>query len=214
MTISKEEFLKKFKHQKTFVMIKPDGVQRGLLGEILQHFEKKVLKIVALKMLQPTEAQVRAHYPMEDEKWVSRLGEKSLWGFKNLDIDPVDFLWTNDTFKIWKKVTESLVNYMLSWPVVIMIIEWLQAVEIVRKIVWNTLPNKADVWTIRADYSIDTPLISLVEARAIHNLIHASEIEEEAKQEIELRFGNEKVLSYIRSDEKVAYAPDLPVSSN
>jgi len=206
--MSKEDFLKKFKNQQTFVMIKPDGVQRGLVGEIIQHFEKKVLKIVALKMIQATEELIRSHYPMSDESWLRRLGKKSLSGFEGLDFDPVDFLWTDDELVIWKKVAESLVDYMLSWPIVIMVIEWLQAVEMVRKIVWHTLPNKADMWTIRADYSIDTPLIANVEARSIHNLIHASELPEEADQEIKLWFGDFFAIKYSRSDEKVAYFPD------
>ena len=89
-----------------------------------------------------------------------------------------------------------------------MVIEGLQAVEMVRKIVGHTLPNKADMGTIRADYSIDTPLIANVEARSIHNLIHASEIPSEAADEINLWFGDANIISYARSDEKVAYAPD------
>jgi len=208
MTITKDEFFEKFKKQKTFVMIKPDGVQRWLVWNILQHFEKKVLKIVAMKMVQATEAQVRAHYPMEDEARLTRLWGKSLSGFDGLDIDPIDFLGTDDPLVIGKKVAESLIDYMLSGPVVIMVIEWLQAVDMVRKIVGHTLPNKADMWTIRADYSIDTPLVANVEARSIHNMIHASEIPEEAEQEIKIRFGNEKFLKYTRTDEKVAYSPD------
>lgn len=190
------------------MMIKPDGVQRGLVGEILQHFEKKVMKIVAMKMIQATEEQVRAHYPMQDMAWVERLGGKSLSGFDGLDIDPKEFLGTDDPVEIGKNVAESLVKYMTSGPVVIMIIEGLQAREMVRKIVGHTLPNKADVGSIRADYSIDTPLIANVEGRSIHNLIHASETEEEAINEINLWFGADKnICEYMRTDEKVAYFP-------
>ncbi len=206
--MNKKDFMEKFKKQKTFVMLKPDAVQRWLVWEILNHFEKKVMKIVAMKMIQPTEEQVRNHYPMNDENWIKRLWKKSLSWFEWLNVDPVEMLWTDDEYQIWKKVAESLVDYFLSWPVVLLVIEWLQAVEIVRKIVWHTLPNKADVWTIRADYSIDTPLIANVEARSIHNLIHASETPEEAEQEIKLRFGWNEMVNYTRAEEKVAYSPD------
>ncbi len=207
--MNKQEFMEKFKKQRTFVMIKPDGVQRGLIWVILQHFEKKVLKIVAMKMIRATEEQVRSHYPMNDPAWIERLGEKSLSGFAWLDVDPVEFLWTTDKTEIGKSVAESLVKFMTSGPAVIMIIEWIQARDMVRKIVGNTLPNKADMWTIRADYSVDTPLIANVEVRSIHNLIHASETEEEAENEIALRFGNNtETHDYIRTDEKVAYTPD------
>jgi len=206
--MTKKEFLMKFKQQKTFVMIKPDGVQRGLIGEILQHFEKKVMKVVAMKMIQATEEQARAHYPMEDSAWIARLWWKSLSWFDWLGINPVDFLGTDDPYQIWQKVAESLVDYFMSWPSVLLVLEWIQAVDIVRKIVGNTLPSKADMGTIRADYSIDTPLVANVEARAIHNMIHASETEEEAQQEIKLWFGDAKLLEYERAEEKVAYAPD------
>jgi len=190
-------------------MIKPDGVQRWLIGEILQHFEKKVLKIVAMKMISATEAQVRVHYPMLDPVWVERLGNKSLSGFDGLWVDPKEFLGTKDPTQIGKKIAESLVKYMTSGPSIIMIIEGILAREMVRKIVGNTLPNKADMWTIRADYSVDTPLIANVEARSIHNLIHASETAEEAENEINLWFGGEvNTHEYARTDEKVAYTPD------
>ena len=90
-----------------------------------------------------------------------------------------------------------------------MIIEGIQARNMVRKIVGNTLPSKADMGTIRADYSIDTPLIANVEARSIHNLIHASETEEEAENEINLWFGEDKnIHEYMMTAEKVAYTPD------
>ncbi len=208
MVLTKEEFLKKFKNQRTFVLLKPDAVQRGLIGEVLSHFEKKVLKITAMKMIQATEEQVRAHYPMNDDVWLTRLGWKSLSGFDGLNLDPKDVLGTDDKLIIGKRVAESLVEYFLSGPSVLMIIEGIQAVDSVRKIVWHTLPNRADAGTIRADYSIDTPLVANVEARSIHNLIHASETEEEAEHEMKLWFGDVAPLSYQRTDEKVAYSPD------
>lgn len=157
-------------------------------------------------MMHATEAQVRAHYPMQDDAWVTRLGEKSLSSFEGLDLNPEEVLGTLDKKTIGRSVAESLVGYLTSGPSVAMIIEGLQAVTMVRKIVGHTLPSKADVGSIRADYSVDTPLIANLEARSIHNLIHASELPEEVDQEIQVRFGGKpKTFSYDRVEDYVAY---------
>lgn len=201
-----QHVIEKFKREKTFVMIKPDGVMRGLVGTIISKFEHRGLKIVAMKMIQPTETQVRAHYPMQDDAWIARLGEKSLSSLDGLDLDPKELFGTDDKMIIWKSVAESLVWYLTSGPAVAMIIEWLQATTMVRKIVGHTLPNKADVWSIRADYSVDTPLIANIEGRSIHNLIHASELPEEVEAEIKVWFGgNPDMHDYERVEEYVAY---------
>lgn len=194
------------KFQQTFCMIKPDGVMRGLVGDIVSRLEKAGLKIVAMKMLQADEEMVRAHYPMSDEAWVNRLGEKSLSGFNNLDVDPKELLGSDDKSTIGKEVTESLVYYMTSGPVICMVVEGIQAIDMVRKLSGDTLPFKAAVGTIRGDYSVDSPAIANAEKRSIHNLIHASENAEEAANEIKLWFGKEKIHSYTLSNEAVTYS--------
>lgn len=194
------------KFQRTFCMIKPDGVMRGLIGDIVARIEKAGLKVVAMKMLLPTEEMVRAHYPMSDEAWVQRLGEKSLSGFDNLDIEPKEILGTDDKAMLGKEVTESLVAYMTSGPVVCMVVEGIQAIDMVRKLAGHTLPFKADVGTIRGDYSVDSPAIANAEKRSIHNLFHASENPQEAANEIKLWFGNDTLHSYARAGENIMYA--------
>ena len=87
-----QKIISAYKKEKSFLIIKPDGVKRGLIGAILTHFEKKVIKVVAMKMIMATEAQIRAHYPMEDEEWLTRLGGKSLSSFDGLDLDPKEVL--------------------------------------------------------------------------------------------------------------------------
>lgn len=201
-----QEVIAQFKRERTFVMVKPDGVLRGLVGTIISKFEHRGLKIVAMKMIQPTEDQVRAHYPMKDDAWVSRLGEKSLGSLDGLGLDAAEVFWTADKMTIWRSVAESLVGYLTSGPAVAMIIEGIQATTMVRKIVGHTLPNKADIGSIRADYSIDTPLIANLEWRSIHNLIHASELPEEVEAEIKVWFGGEaETFDYERVEEYVAY---------
>jgi nucleoside-diphosphate kinase len=198
--------IKGIKKQRTFCMIKPDGVARGLIGEIVLRLEKAGLKVVSMEMRQATEAQVRAHYPMSDQAWVDRLGDKGLSTFEGLQLDAKEFLGTNDRSEIGHNVAESLVAYMTSGPVVVMIVEGIQAVDMVRKLAGHTLPFKADMGTIRGDFSVDSPAIANVEGRAIHNLFHASETQEEAANEMKLWFGEEVAMDYIRTGEDVMYS--------
>lgn len=196
----------KIKFERTFCMVKPDGVMRGAIGDVIHRFEKVGLKIVAIKMLTPTKEQVRQHYPMSDEAWVERLGDKAVSGFDPLEVTVEEILGTNDKKILGKNVTESLVDYLTSGPVVAMVIEGMQAIDMVRKLCGHTLPFKADVGTIRGDYSVDSPSIANAENRSIHNIIHASENAVEAANEISLWFKGEKIPSYSLTSENVMYS--------
>ena len=188
-------------------MIKPDGVMRGLAGEIISRIEKAGLKVVALKMTKATEEQVRAHYPMEDLEWVNRLGDKSLSGFTDLEgVEAKDILGSDDRTVLGPQVAEGLVAYMTSGPVICMVIEGIQAIEMIRKIAGHTLPFKAAIGTIRGDFSVDSPAIANAEKRSIHNLFHASENTKEAENEIKLWFGDTQIHAYQRTGEDIMYA--------
>ena len=204
--MSSHPVVNKIRFERTFCMIKPDGVKRALIGDIIRRFEKSGLKIVAMHMFTPTEEQVRKHYPMSDEAWVLRLGEKSLSSFDGIDAEALDVLGTIDKAKIGKTVSESLVQFMTSGPVVAMVVEGVQSIDMVRKLCGNTLPFKADVGTIRGDYSVDSPVVANSDLRAIHNLIHASENQIEAKNEISLWFGKEEIPNYDLCSESVMYS--------
>jgi nucleoside-diphosphate kinase len=193
------------KHQQTFCMIKPDGVMRGLVGEIIHRFEKAGLRIVAMKMLIPTKELAMKHYPSSDEAWVMRLGDKALSGLENLPINADDAYGTSDRRALGDMVVKGLIEYFQSGPVVVMVIEGVQALDMVRKLVGSTLPFKADCGTIRGDFSVDTPAIANVEKRAIHNLVHASETLEEAQHEIKLWLGNDKIYDYSLASDEVMY---------
>jgi nucleoside-diphosphate kinase len=186
-------------------MIKPDGVKRGLIGDIILRIERAGLKIIAIKMLQATEDQIKLHYPMSDESWIARLGEKGLSSFNDVDMDPLETLGSVDATKIGKSVANSLIEYMTSGPVVAIVVEGIQAIAMVRKLAGHTLPYKADVGTIRGDYSVDSPVIANVEGRAIHNIMHASENEKEAMNEIALWFPDEKIPTYRLGNESIMY---------
>jgi nucleoside-diphosphate kinase len=206
MSTSQHSTIIGLKNQQTYCMIKPDGVQRGLTGEIIRRIEMSGLKIVSLKMVQATREQIITHYPMSDQAWVDRLGDKGLNTFTDLDLDAKEFLGTDNKSEIGKSVAEALISYMTSGPVVCMIVEGIQAIDMVRKLAGHTLPFKADMGTIRGDFSVDSPAIANVEGRAIHNLFHASETSKEAANEITLWFGKDAVVPYTRTGEKVMYS--------
>ncbi|MBP6005374.1 nucleoside-diphosphate kinase [Candidatus Saccharibacteria bacterium] len=187
-------------------MIKPDGVKRGLSGEIIRRIETAGLKIVALKMMTADEDMIRKHYPMSDQAWVDRLGDKGLGTFEEYDLDPVEFLGTSDRSQVGRQVAETLVGYMTSGPVVCMVVEGVQAIDMIRKLAGHTLPFKAEMGTIRGDFSVDSPGVANVEGRAIHNLFHASENPTEAANEVALWFSEADKQKYFRVDESLMYS--------
>lgn len=198
--------IKKIRYQRTFVMIKPDGVIRGLTGEILKRFESRGLKIVAMKMLNATDAQIAAHYVASREEWVRNIGQKGLKTFEDLQLDIVEFMGTNDDLEIGKIVYAGLVDYLKSGPVIPMIVEGIQAVDMVRKLVGATMPFKAELGTIRGDFSVDNNSVANAEGRSVHNLIHASGNLEEADHEINVWFTKDEVMEYDRVDEGLMYS--------
>ena len=185
------------KEEKTFVLIKPDGVRKGLVGEILKRFEQRDLKVVALEMFQATRPEMDKHYP-KDEKWVSRLGEKTSSTYEKYGFDVKKDFGTTDLLKIGKMVRGWLLDFMISAPMVKMVVQGVHAIDMVRKIVGPTMPYLADMGTIRGDFSADSPLLANMEHRPVFNLIHASETAEEAKHEIQHWFGKKIIYKYKR----------------
>lgn len=189
--------MKHLKEERTFVLVKPDGVQKGLVGEIIKRFEQRDLKIVALEMFQPTAKQIDGHYP-KDPAWITRLGEKSLGTYQKYNIDPKLILGTDNPSEIGRMVRGWVISYMVSSPLVRMVVEGLHAVDMVRKIAGSTLPYQADMGTIRGDFSNDSPALANSEKRAVMNLMHASETAEEAQHEIAHWFDHSQILNYKR----------------
>ncbi|MFA6519243.1 MAG: nucleoside-diphosphate kinase [Candidatus Paceibacterota bacterium] len=188
------------KEERTYVMIKPDGVKKGLIGEIIKRFEQRDLKVVALEMFQPTRDEIDNHYP-KDEAWLTRLGGKTLSTYEKYGYDPMEDFGTTDAAKIGPEIRKWLVDYMVSAPLVKMVVQGSHAVDMVRKICGPTLPNMADMGTIRGDYSVDSPAVANAEKRAVANILHASETMEEAAHEIKHWFGEKGVFSYKRHGE-------------
>ncbi len=188
------------KQERTFVMVKPDGVRRGLTGEILGRIEQRGLKVVALSMASPARAKFDGHYP-KDERWITRLGEKTLATYQKYGFDPMQELGTDKAEKIGPMVRGWLLDFMTSGPIVKMIIEGVHAVDMVRKIAGNTMPSAAEMGTIRGDYSVDSAASANRDKRAVYNLVHASETPDEAKHEIGYWFTKDEIHEYTRMNE-------------
>lgn len=149
--------------ERSFVMIKPDGVQRELVGEIIGRFEKKGVKIVGLKLMVIPKALAEKHYEMHKER---------------------DFF-------------EGLIKFITSGPVVAMVMEGENVINITRKMLGATKPGDAEPGTIRGDYVLD----------AGQNIMHASDSKENAEREIALFFSPEEILDYKLTIRHWIYSP-------
>lgn len=188
------------KEEMTFVMVKPDGVRRGLIGEVIRRIERGGLKIIALEMYQPTREEIDNHYP-KDEAWITRLGQKTLTTYEKYGFDAMEEIGKDKAEEIGPDVRGWLVDYLSSGPVVKMVVQGVHAVDMVRKLAGNTQPALAEMGTIRGDYSVDSAASANKDKRAIHNLIHASETAEEAQHEIEHWDMKSKIHPYKRVEE-------------
>lgn len=193
------------KEERTVVLVKPDGVARGLIGEILSRFESRGLKLIALKMVHPSREHAAAHYSGSEE-WLRGMGNKTVEAFAQYGMDVVKEMGTTDSLEIGKMVQEWNVDYLAMGPVVVMLFEGMHAITTVRKITGHTLPILADPGTIRGDFSIDTNTAANVDKRAIRNVVHASGDASEAAHEIKHWFKADEILSYKRADEEIMFS--------
>jgi len=192
------------KNERTFVIIKPDGVQRSLIGEVMGRFERIGLKLIAMKMVLPTEEMARKHYTLDPE-WIRKTGEKSILNYGKKGLVPP----SNDPLKIGNVVLGNLVKYMTSGPVVAMAWQGAHAVPIVRKLVGSTEPLTSDVGTIRGDFVLDSYQMSDMDGRAVRNVIHASGSVDEAKGEIALWFKDAEIMKYKHIQDSILYDINL-----
>lgn len=192
------------KEEKTVFIIKPDGVKRGLIGEIISRIEKRGLKIIALDMVWASKEEMDSHYP-KDEAWARRLGEKSLANYQQYNVDPKERLGTDNPLEIGKMIRKWVVEYMTSGPIVKGVVSGVHAIDMVRKICGNTLPNLADMGTIRGDFSVDSPISANLNKRSIRNIVHASENQGEAESELKLWFKEKEIHAYKRAEEDIMF---------
>jgi nucleoside-diphosphate kinase len=152
--------------ERTFVAIKPDGVQRGLVGEVIKRFENAGLKIIGMKMQWIDKEFARKHYTEDIAK---RRGEH---------------------------VREMLLDYITEGPIVVMAIEGIHAIEVVRKIVGPTEPKAAAPGTIRGDFTHMSFAYADTNKISVKNVIHASGDRKDADYEVALWFSAKELHSY------------------
>jgi len=173
--------------ERTFVLIKPDAFKRGLVGEIISRFERAGLRLEEIKIVNATTEIVGKHYP-DDKNWIRSVGKKSVDAYKKYNLNIAEDFGIDDALEVGKLVRKWLIQHLTSGPVIALILSGNHAIEVVRKMLGNTVPLFAKLGTIRGDFSIDSPDLSAKEKRALQNLVHASSTIEEAKREISLWF--------------------------
>ncbi len=173
--------------ERTLVVIKPDAVKRGLIGEITARFERAGLNMAAMKMVWLGKKQVDAFYP-SDKEWILMLGKKNTAAARLRGEKLGRSEW-----EYGKLVREWLLDYISSGPCIPMVLEGIDAIYTVRKLIGPTDIAQAQPGTVRGDYSTDTIFIAGKEERANRNVVHASGNAEEAKKEIAFFFSKKEL---------------------
>lgn len=188
--------------EQTFIAIKAEGIQRHLIGEIITRFEKRGLKLVAIKMMVATADLVGQHYPDSDD-WYIPTGTKALEGAKKRG-ETID----KTAKEVAMVIREQLVDHFLNRPIICMVWEGAHAVQIGRKTVGATNPLDADTGTIRGDYSVDSYELADKAGRVVRTIVHASGSVEEAKTEIGIWLKPEDIVDYDLVTAEVIYGTD------
>lgn len=165
--------------EQTLIIIKPDGVQRGLTEEIIKRYEAVGLKVVKRKDMMASNDLVEKHYPM-DPDYLKSIGEKTIAAGQAV----------KSAQGQGRRVVTWLRRFIISGPIVVLLLEGEDGVKLARKITGFTDPSTAEKGTIRGDLGTDNILDANREGRPVYNLIHASGSLEEAQKEIELWFGD------------------------
>ena len=191
------------KKERTFVMVKPDGVQRTLVGDIIKRFERTGLKLVALKLTLLSEETLWKHYD-KDDTWFESKGANIIVDREKAGV-PVE----KDALEYGKDIIRALIGFMTAGPSVIMVWEGNESVAVVKKLVGGTEPATSDVGTIRGDYTIDSYAICAVDDRAVRNLVHCSDQPDEAEREIALWMTKDDLVVYRLVQEQILYDVNL-----
>lgn len=186
--------------EQTLVLIKPDGVQRGLIGSIISRFEQVGLKIVAMKMVHAEQEDVDKHYALTEE-WMMAVFTKAKTKY---EAEGKEFPYA-DHKAYGGEIKAGLVNFLRSSPIVAMVLEGEMAVSLVRKLVGATEPASSPAGTIRGDFSHDTYALSNAQNRPLRNLIHASGNVQEANNEIPIWFSDVELHKYEHVNDRVQY---------
>ena len=190
----------KVKKERSLVLLKPDAVKRGLVGEILHRFERSGLKVVGAKILNADQDVAKKHYK-KDEEWHKKIGELNIKDCNQFDLDIEEIFGTLDPLEIGVMVNDWLFEMFALGPVFAFVLEGPDCVAKIRSLVGPTYPIVAPPGTIRGDFGLDSAYVSMINKRALLNLIHASGTNDEAVEEIKLWFKEEELLSYKTSQD-------------
>jgi len=179
-------------HQQTLVLIKPDGVQKQLIGEIIKRFEESNLKVCALKMVWPDEKLAEKHYPL-DEEWAKQTFKKTK---KVAEIENSQLEHSNH-LDFGKTLQTRLIKYLIESPIIAITLKGPNAISTIRELIGSTEPLRAHPKTIRGKFaSGESYKIADLEKRPVRNLVHASDSIENAKREISVWFKDDEVHDY------------------
>jgi nucleoside-diphosphate kinase len=190
--------------QRSLVIFKPDTIQRGIIGELISRFERKGLKIVAMKLTQASRELAIKHYN-KDEAWCEEIGRKYIR--PAFEAEKIEFKWASDA-DAGRAALNSLTDYLSCGPVVVMVLEGGLAIDNIRSMVGYRNPIEADMGTIRADYTLESAYMANTAYRSVRNMIHASGAPDEAEYEIGLWFKPEELLHYSLAIDKILYDPE------
>lgn len=190
------------KKERTLIAIKPESIQRHLIGEFTAKFEKRGLKLIGCKLIVPTLEQIAKHYP-DDEEWYIACGTKTLEGYKARGIDP-----GMGPIELAKITRKRLMDHFTDRPLLLMVWEGPHAVDLGRKTAGATNPLIADIGSIRGDYSMESYELADDINRPVHTLIHASSSREDAEKEIKIWFKEDEIIDYDLMMENVFYSKD------
>lgn len=182
------------------MIIKPDGIQRGLISEIIKRYEQIGLKLVGIKMMVPTADLVTKHYTLDPE-WRMKTGLKTIKSYTDRGATPP----VTDPMEVTEILLKKLVEYMTKGPVIALVWQGAHAVEVVRKLTGTTEPLTSDIGSIRGDFVLDSYRMSDSDGRSIRNLIHASGSVKEAQDEIAHWFKKEELFDYKLLNEAILY---------
>ncbi len=192
------------RYERSLVIIKPDGIQRSLIGEIVKRYENTGLKLVGIKMVIPTPEMIEKHYTLDPE-WKMKTGVKNLEAYKQKGLKPP----TDDPIEQSDNILIKLKKYFASGPIIAMVWQGQHAVPIIRKLTGSTEPLMSDVGTIRGDFVLDSYQVADDDTRSVRNLVHASGSAKEAEDEISHWFKKEEIFNYRHINEQILYDVNL-----
>lgn len=176
--------------ERALVIVKPDGIEKALVGRIIAKFQECGLRVVGIKMTRATEAMVGKHYA-PDEAWLTAVGKNTKASYERRGVKVKE-----TELQLGMKIRSLLMKELARSPIVAIVLEGESANKIARKIAGATEPKSADPSTIRGMYSTDSYEAADRENRPIRNIVHVSDSPESAEREMKVWFAPSEIYKY------------------